>query len=345
MALCWISTSRTVTESSTFPAAAEFGLNGFSEAGICTRDVKPWLELLTTVGGWTESWRGNTPVEIMQLWGSGPAASCTEILLSKPNSDTGLIRLFQFQHAVQQEIRPGSQTWDSGGLFDLDIRVPDVLAVVEQMESRGWQGISQPIDWQFGEMQVREWLVQGPDSVVLALIERIAPPLANARDMSGFGHVFNSSQIVADMDEAIAFYRALGFAMVLEHSGPLSGRGGEVLGLPASQAPQTPIRLVIMQPEGVMSGSIELVSFEDSSPDYHGQDLSGRASPVGLGLNLLRFPVADLERYANRLSEQGIRPQDPGIITANVAPIGKCKLMAVRTPGGAWLEFYQAIRA
>jgi len=319
--------------------ATQYLPTGFSEAGICVQDLAPWLELFTELGDWEISWQGRALAGTLQLWGLGQEVQAKECLLSKPGQASGRIRLFWLEGVEQKVIRDQSETWDSGGIFDLDIRVKELYPFVEPMQRRDWAGISEPVDWRFGELEVREWLTRGPDDVILALIQRIAPPLEGWDDLRGFSHIFNSSQIVHDMDTAIGFYQALGFKIFVDHAGPLANRGGEVLGLDPRIAPKTPVRLVIMQPQGKLEGSVELVSFEN--PEEKGRNLAGWADPWNFGLNLLRFPVPNLDAYMQHLAQQGI-PLAAGPISATLAPGGETRFIALRTPDGAWLEFYQA---
>lgn len=331
--------SATKSSMSDTAPAAQYLPSGFSEAGICVQDMSPWVELFTGLGGWEISWQGSVSPGTLQLWGLGREVKAKECLLTKPGQESGSIRLFKLEGVEQVGIRDKSATWDSGGIFDLDIRVNELYPFVEPLHQRDWAGISEPVDWQFGELEVREWLTRGPDDVVLALIQRIAPPLEGWDDLRGFSHIFNSSQIVHDMDKAIRFYQALDFKVFVDHAGPLANRGGEVLGLDPSIAPKTPVRLVIMQPQGKLEGSVELVSFEN--PDQKGDNLADRADPWNFGLNLLRFPVPDLDAYMHHLQQQGI-PLAAGPISVALAPGGEARFIAVRTPDGAWLEFYQA---
>lgn len=311
---------------------------GFSEAGISTSNLDAWVDFLEQVGGYRKIWAGDSSESLKGLWGLTSQAVMRECLMGCPGTDAGYIRLYELDGIDQAEIRRDAFSWDSGGIFDLDIRVPRVMDYVDRLHALGWSDFSPQVDWPFGELQVREWLTTGPDAVVLALIQRLAPPLEGFDKLNGFSHVFNSSQIVADMDRALDFYRRLGFQKVLHHEGPLGGRGGEVLGLQASEAPVTPIDLVIIHPQGTMAGSVELVAYKDRE----GRDLSGLAHPANLGLNLLRFPVGNLRTYALELEAEGIELTSGGIVSTRLEPFGETELLAVQTPDGAWLEFYQA---
>ena len=311
---------------------------GFTEAGISTTDLEGWADFLVTIGGYQEVWRGQTPDSTKPLWGIPASTPVTECLLGAPGFDSGYIRLFQFGQIEQEEIRRNSNCRVSGGIFDLDIRVASVLPLVEPLKKRGWTDFSRPVDWPFGELQVREWLTEGPDSVILALIERLAPPLEEYRQLKGFSHVFNSSQIVSDMDRAIGFYDLLGFQKILHHKGPLGGQGGEVLALSPEEAPVTPVDLVILQPDGILSGSVELVKLEGKCD----RDVSAKGLPYNLGLNLLRFPVKGLGAYATQLEALGLKSANPSVHSTTIEPFGPTEMFAVQTPDGAWLEFYEA---
>ena len=316
------------------------GPSGFTEAGISTNNLDDWAEILTSIGGYRELWRGPSHDSNKQLWGIDTATTVMECLMGSPAAETGYLRLFQFSGVEQQEIRRDTKSQDSGGIFDLDIRVPAVMSYVEPLHALGWKDFSPQVDWPFEDLLVREWLAIGPDAVVLALIQRLAPPLEGFDGLASFSQVFNSSQIVSDIDRALDFYAKLGFEKVLHHEGPLGGRGGEVLGLSPSEAPGTSIDLAILHPEGTMSGSVELVAFREKT----GTDVSNRGLPYNLGLNLLRFPVRDLRAYAAQLADNGLRLASGEIVPGWLEPFGETEFFAVQTPDGAWLEFYQAIQ-
>lgn len=306
---------------------------GSSEVGISTNDLEGWVDFLTLVGGYREIWRGESPDHNKTLWQTPTRETVQECLLGSPHSESGFIRLFQFENIKQEEIRRGTHAWDSGGIYDIDIRVKELIPIVAKMQSLGWEGTRQAIEWQFGPSQVMEWISQGPDAVTIALIQRLAPPLENWDDRQKLSHVFNSAQVVADMDRAMSFYSKLGFIEIVRHNGPMPGRGGEVLGL----TPDIPVELVIIHPSGIMEGSIELVKIDG----IEGRSVAHRGLPHNLGLNMLRFPVSDLRSYVAQLETDGISPVQGQIISSRIEPFGDTEIMALKTPDGVWLEFYQ----
>lgn len=318
-------------------SAAPYTVSGYREAGICVSDMDAWVAFFCTQGGWEQRYRGETDEQQRALWPEHGTQAVHETLLARPGSHCGLVRLFQFTGINQRTIRADARPWDTGGIFDLDMRVDNLNSWHHTLSAAGWGGIAPPVDWRFGRLQIREWLALGPEAVVLALIERLQPPLNGPPLGHGFGHAFNSSQTVADMDTAVAFYSALGFKTMVDHRAPLDGGGGAVLGIPAERSATEPVELVIMHPQAQMEGSIELVCL----PGMRGKRLDALALPHNLGLNLLRFPVQGIEALAAKLAGMG-KSAISEIVTTELAPYGLVKMLACRSPDGAWLEFFEA---
>ena len=316
-------------------------IGGFSEAGVVVRDLAAWTALLRDIAGWEMLAEGALDDGWKRLWGVPAAETARERLLGRAGSDKGHVRLFAFDGRERPEARGGTRAWDPGGHFDLDVRVTDMVAAREAVTRGGFRGVSPaPVRWRFGDLDVREWLVTGPESVVLALIERLRPPPDPAPPATGFSGVFNASQIVADMGAALDFYARLGFRTVVRHTGPLADGGGQVLGLAPDEAERTPVDLAILHPAGVVDGSVELVAF----PGRDGRHAGPGARPDHRGINVLRFPVQDLPGFSDRLAHDGIAMEPPGIVEARLAPHGAVRALAVRSPDGAWLEFYEPRR-
>ncbi|MEJ2533986.1 MAG: VOC family protein [Gammaproteobacteria bacterium] len=257
--------------------------------------------------------------------------------MGRPGEAQGRIRLFQFDGVEQREIRGGALPWDTGGIFDLDFRVANLHDQHARLTGLGWGGFSAPVDWRFGKLRVREWLALGPDAVCLALMQRLEPPLPDGSVADGFSQAFNSSQTVRDMDRAVAFYERLGFRAFVDQREPLAEGGGRVLGLDAAEARDTVVELVILHPQGKLEGSVELVAF----PGRPGRRRDHRAEPTQLGINLLRFPVDGLERFSAMLDE-GSNPVPRGPVhETELRPLGPVRILSLRSPDGAWLEFYE----
>lgn len=315
-----------------------FTVSGIREAGICVRAAKPWLDLFTGAAGWKLVAQGETPSSTRALWPDHGQNPVRETLLQRPAEEFGLVRLFQFSGVGQVDIRAGMMPWDSGGIFDLDVRVDDLNSWHQRLVGLGWGGIHPPVDWKFGDLSIREWLAVGPEAVVLALIQRLKPALEGPAVGTGFGHVFNSSQIVANMRSAVSFYELLGFKTIVSHYGPLEGGGGAVLGLEADVLETETVELVIMHPQAQMQGSVELVCL----PSRKGGRADDLALPYNLGLNLLRFEVSGIKALAGHLS---LRPGGflAGPADTHLSSIGPVRMLATRSPDGAWLEFFERL--
>lgn len=306
---------------------------GYAEAVLGVRDTGPWREFFCQLGDWEVLHAGPAGA-------AGPAtttAGAEELLLGRLEWPCGRVRLVAEPAGAADLIRPqDSMPWDTGGIFDLDIRCADLHHLREQMLELGWADLSRVVDWQFGDLHIREWLARGPEGVVVAVVQRLYPPLDPPLPLRGFGNAFNSSQTVGDIDAALGFYAALGFESLARHSGPLGGGGGEVLGFSAEAARDTPVELAIVAPDGAMNGSVELVAM----PQSPGRDLAARAAPGGLGIRALRFPVPDLPAFARRLAREGLAPV-AGPAEVRLEPFGTKSMLAVRSPDGALLEFYE----
>jgi hypothetical protein len=306
--------------------------HGYEEAGLGTATPDFWLDCFLKRGGWSLLWEG--PGSEHPLWPEAAPRPRREWLLGRADWPTGKVRLFEFDAAIPAP-RDGAHTWDTGGIFDLDVRVRDLPAWAKRLEADGFRGVSEPVTWPFGELRIGEWLARGPDGVVLALVERMHPPLDGPGPGAGFSHAFNSSQTVRDVNAHLGLFAALGFQPRIRQVEPLGGRGGEMLGLPAEDARTTPVDLAICHPTGELDGSVEFVAL----PETTGRHVDALASPACRGLNLLRFPVTGVEAMAQALVDRGIEPSARA--TWRLPPHGMVRGFALRTPDGSWMEFFE----
>lgn len=315
-----------------------FQIGGFSEAVVVVTDPVPHFAAWIDVGGWQLRHEGACDQAQLDAWGCA-GESGREWLLGHPDCSSGYVRLVQLEHgAARPQIRADDQCWDSGGIFDLNVRVPAVAPAAAALRQRGWHGASPPHQWDFGAVNVREWLAKGPDNVRLAVIERVAPPLQGFGHMKSMSQVFNSSQIVRDMDVALAFYcGVLGFRSTYRYVDAALPAGPNVFGLPGSMAGQTGLHINIVHPQGKMEGSIELVTL----PGARGRDMAHDARPPNPGLAALRLPVQGMAAFEAHLADCGLAPQYAARSVA-LAPFGQVRMLGLRAPDGAWLEFYEA---
>ncbi|MEM1412081.1 MAG: hypothetical protein AAGH19_06950 [Pseudomonadota bacterium] len=86
----------------------------------------------------------------------------------------------------------------------------------------------------------------------------------------------------------------------------------------------------------MLEGSVELVGFPDTSSQHPASD----TGPGARDLDLLRFPVRNLEGLPVHLEQQGIPIE--AMARWPQSPHGVVRGLAVTSPDGAWLEFIEA---
>lgn len=320
----------TLLISSSLALGANDNLRGWQEVVISVNDARQWQRFWRDVNGYETVYQGEGAKATY------PGESFTEILMRNPGTTSGYVRIIQFDSPGEQ-IRANAQSWDTGGWFDFNMRTLDIAAKARQLNAIGWSAYSNPVQFTFGPYVVKEWLARGPDGVVLALIERVQPVLEGWPNLHNVSRVFNSTQVVRDLDASRAFYEtALGFDPYLEHEGVSKAEGPNVLGLPQNITTQIPRRVVIMHPQGINEGSIEILQFVGAS----GQDFSAVTRPPARGILSLRFPVTDMDKLRKRLGGENA-PNVPELITSDLPPYGNAKVLRIYGPAGEMLEFYE----
>ncbi len=311
-------------------------IGGWRETLLSVRDLAGWEQVMIEVGGWEVMSRGQADARLHAAWELPADASIDEVLMRNPGTATGYIRFLRFNNVEQQQMRSNGQTWETGGIFDINVRVTDLAARFAELQARDWQSFGDPVRFTFGPFVVREWLGRGPDGIVFALIQRDAPPLEGWPHLKRFSRSFNSTQIVRDMQASLHFYTdVLGFKLYVETQGPSDTPGPNVLGLPHNLVTEISRHTVIVHPTGENEGSVELIEFDGLT----GRDFAPLAKPPNLGVLALRFPVKGLDTLATKLEASGFEPQARARVS--ITPYGEVELLAIIGPNGEWLEFYE----
>ena len=312
-----------------------FTIDGWREAVVNVSSLDNYVAFFGEVAGWESRGGGAMDPDQLAMWGlSGRAAR--EQLMGNPGTTTGMVRLVEIAGS-EQLIRPDSQSWDTGGWFDINMRVRDLQAKRLQLQRLGWQGSSDPVTFTFGPFEVTEWITRGPDGLTFALIQRHRPPLEGWPHLREFSRSFNATEVVVDLPASQRFYGdLLGFEEYLSHTGASSGSGRNVLGLPLNLAREVVRDVRVLHPRGLNEGSVELLAFQG----LEGRDFSDRALPPNLGLLMLRFPVVGLDALVAHLEATGIALAAP-VSTVQMPPYGEVRSFALRSPSGSWLEFFE----
>lgn len=313
---------------------------GIAEAVMSVFDIERVCAAMVGAAGYVRHDLPDCPVEQVVAW--HVPEGCTrieQVLLTAPGDFRGRLRLVRFHGVPQEPIRPSQRTWDTGGIFDLDVFSKDVRALyADLVRDHGWTAFGEPVDYQIGEFDVAQVVARGPDGLNLAVIQPHKEPLFELPAFDRLSRVFNSTQLVADLDRALAFYcDVLGWQPLMsELVQGVVEPGFDVLGLPMPMARDCKRRVAIVHPQGRNDGSVELIEIEG----LNGNDYSARAVAPNVGLLSLRFTVPCVESYAREIADRGgIAYTAP--MRVEIAPFGPLELFCVRAPDGAILEFVE----
>lgn len=308
--------------------------NGFQEVVGIVADADEAGRRLAPALGYKALYAGDLAAPLGATWGAGPAARAREVLLVHPDKARGAIRLLSFGEEPRALMRDGAQPWDTGGIFDINIRALDDIETLHHALGRAGHRAFAPItNWQFGALAVREVVENDADGLCIALMQRVSPPLQGYEGVGGNASwVFNSTQVVTDFAQARAlFVDHLGWVPVQETEGFAGNEGGiNCMGLPLSLAEQIPMQIGIYQAQGRMEGSVEIISFGCSGHDF------SQSRPPMRGWAALRFPVTDIDGFARAMVAGGCEIVEAGRV--EWAPYGSAELLAAVTPWGARLE-------
>jgi catechol 2,3-dioxygenase-like lactoylglutathione lyase family enzyme len=309
--------------------------NGFQEAVAIVADVDSSSARLQRALHYVERHRGPVPSAALEMMGLA-GRSAHEVLLAHPDSERGAIRLIALDGETPPKMRDGAQAWDPGGIFDINLRA---LQGIEPLHSAlSLEGFLSPApitSWDFGPLAVREVVEADADGVVVALMERVHPPLTGYEGIGGpASWVFNSTQIVPDFEGARRFYlETLGWQVVqetkLEHPG-----GRNCMGLPLGLAEGIEAMVGIYHPHGRMEGSVEIIAFDCGGIDFS-------EAPAGRGWIALRFAVSDLAALLAK-AESG-KCIASKAVEIDWEPHGRCLAGSIRTAWGARLELLQPL--
>ena len=321
---------------SPFSYAKNFDISGFTETVIIVTDIDKEIGFYQKVGGWQVVHQKPVDSQLKKLWQLPEQAKVKQALIANKGVDKGYIRLIEIAGVKQQLIRSNTQSWDVGGIFDINMRVTDMDRKFQQMQKLGWTSATDPVQFSFGPFEVKEWIVKNADGVAFALIERIKPELEGWPQLKEFSRVFNSTQVVTDIDKSLHFYQQiLGFKTYLKHKGASKEAGPNVLGLPHNITTEVERSVYILHPQGINEGSVEILQFHGAT----GRDVSHLAKPPNIGIATLRFPVNQLDNLQEVLEKNNIQIQSR--VKMHLLPYGLVDILAIKTPDNTWLEFYE----
>lgn len=319
---------------------------GLQEAVLSVFDIDAMVRPMTEVGKYRRMDLPDASAGQFAAWQVPAACKRIEQALLVPPESTagggGCLRLVKFHGVPQRVMRSSQRSWDTGGIFDVDIFTTDVERVYRELQRHGWTALGEPVDYTEAHFSVRQVVAVGPGGFMLAMIQRFSPPVENLRPDTPMTAIFNSTQMVRDFDAAAQFYvDVLGWHRSLEFTIDNAAEpGADVLGLPLPQAKQARRRIGMFHPTEPGRGVVELIE----NADMHGREFGPHCVAPNVGLLCLRIPVPDARRYAAEIEGRGaklyVAPQ-----TLEVAPYGRLMTFSVRSPEGAMIEFFQRLPA
>lgn len=311
-------------------------LKGFQEAVLSVSVMERSLDFYQRVCGWKLIGHKKASPDLNKLWQLAENVEIEEALLVNEGDKEGFLRVVKFHHVEQQQIRSAAHAWDSGGIFDLNIRTKNIDQLYTEFQQEGWNGYGDPLRYTFGIYDVSEVLIKGPDGITFAAMQRFHPPL------EGFilhktSRIFNSSIISIDTDITYDFFvNKLGFELFFKTEGDNRNPGRNVLGIPDNINSGITVPVYIVRPDINNFGSVEFLEMKE----LKGKDCSSLAKPPNLGLLMLRFPVVNAKAYAEQIMSKGVELHTH-IQSLHLEPYGQVKAFSVISPDGVWLEFIE----
>lgn len=315
---------------------------GWHEAIIVTRDADNMARFFETVAGWEIIDSGAlSKATAAYLTGGQENLAGQYAVVKPPGFDQGWVRIIELEGVEQKIIRANAQPWDTGGVFSLMTRSANLERNKTDAEEAGWTAYNEPYDFGFGDLELRNIVLRGPDGVNLAIYEWVQPKRDDASPPGAVSKAFNAMQMVADIEAAKAFYvDTLGFDIYQQGSFIDPEDRPTNFALPVNYATKIPRDYAILIPQGAddAAGRIELMQFRG----FEGRDLSGRAGLSDLGVVSLMFPVSDLQAKEDALKEKAVmfvRERQ----TIMTPPFGQAEALTVASPDGVFLTFFELI--
>ena len=316
-----------------------FPLKGFQEAVFSVYNIERWIKFLEDICGWRLKVRVNGNSALKYLWHLDKKVEIEMALMYNEGDKEGFIRLVSFKNVAQQQIRSSTNTWDSGGIFDVNIRTKEMADLFPKIQNEGWNAYADPLRYIFDIYDVEEVLIRGSDGITMAMMQRYAPPLKKFPHLKVTSRLFNSSIVTHDIEESYHFFKkVLGWSLFFETKGNNRPNGKNVLGIPPNINGTVEVPIYIMRPDINNFGSIEILELKQ----LKGKNNAAIAKPPNLGILMLRFPVKNAEKYASEVKSRGGELVSP-IQELIIEPYGNVKVFAIQSPAGAWLEFIELL--
>ncbi len=320
---------------------------GWQEAVISSSSPAPLLRFFTEVAGWHV--RETRPLDsrVRRFYlpddpdAGRPVHGAREWLVADRDGLPGFVRVIDFRSPTARPVRASAMAWDTGGILSLMTRSNATDRVYRNALALGWTALNDPVVLNLPDtgVSLTNVVLRGPEGVHVAVYERLTPRTPDAPDLQRLRRPFNSMQSVRDLAAARRFYvDVLGFEVVNSGNFVNPVRAPNNFGVPANLVPDNPLPFVIVGPKRNGPTQVELLQFAG----VEGRSVAAIAAPPNLGVVALRFPVTSLATVELRLrAAQWPLTREPAELP--LGGLGRVRLLAVRSPEGAWLEFFEKL--
>jgi catechol 2,3-dioxygenase-like lactoylglutathione lyase family enzyme len=278
---------------------------------------------------------------IEKLWRLRKETTGHVVLLGKPGSQRGRLRLVRFSPRSTTKIRANANQWDLG-IFDIGFLGEDAIKNKELFQKKGLSptAIAFYEIPSYKEMFLREIMIKDPDGVNIVFLHYDAP--YKPKGLEGFSEVLHSVIIVSDLEKSLSFYRDL-LEMDPQTDMTLNIFDHEpifriLFSIPKESRIQK-VRIISLRREKGFTGRLMLFQFLDRNGNpVGGVDYSSESIPPNIGLCLLAFETDDLHMLESRLRKNEIE-----IVCSTQRMDGDLfasrNVMTIKSPEGTLLEF------
>ena len=316
-----------------------YQLKTILEVVYSTGDIEKATAFFCDYGGLSVVGDYQTDQSVLEFWGLDTAVTATEKLIRFEDHRAGSLRLIRYMGAEQKYIRSSQNPWDTGGIMDINLRVPEVAQTFNEIRDLGWHGLSDPLLQKMGPFELYDILMKGYDDIIIAFTHRVQPPLQLPKGYKIPSHVYNSSLTVKNLEETQDFYvNQLGFSLLNEYEVKKDAPIENMFNIPMNMIENVTCKANIFSLDGTRDVMFQACEFEG----INGKDFSDLAMPPNRGLLLYRCEVENVKGYYNTLvaKEVQIHRHLQEIV---IEPYGRVNCFALRSPEGVWWEFLEII--
>ena len=275
---------------------------------------------------------------VLSFWNLGEEVTATEKLIRFSDHEAGSLRLVKYNNVEQRYIRSSQNPWDTGGIMDINLRVPEVAKTFNEIRELGFHGLSDPLLQKMGPFELYDILMKGYDDIIIAFTHRVQPPLELPVGGKIPSHVYNSSLTVKNLQETQNFYvKQLGFTLLNEYEVKKDAPLENMFNIPMNMIESVTCKANIFSLDGSRDVMFQTCEFDG----VVGKDFSELALPPNRGLLLYRCEVENIAVYYQSLIEKGVIIYKE-IQELMIEPYGKVNAFALRSPDGVWWEFLES---